>query len=61
MVQPRPYSKIDQKVHVHLCCQPQELSLRATPKAWRGNLCCQIWAIRSPRRRAMRRSTSRWH
>jgi len=50
-------------------CQHRELSLRATPKVWRGNLkighaCIQpsawlTWA-RSPRCRVTRRSTSRW-
>jgi len=34
----RPYGKIDCRLEVHLCCQPQKLSLRVMPKAWRGNL-----------------------
>ena len=33
----RLYGKIDRRVEVHLCCQHRELSLRGTPKAWRGN------------------------
>ena len=33
------------RLEVHFCYQPQELSLRATPQAWRGNLNGGLWSF----------------